>query len=246
MKEKLRLLIQLQECDARIQEISKKLEGGPNRIQSLQEELEAAETKFQMDNDKLEALKKERRALDQEIDEFDTKVEKSNIKLSNIKSNKEYTAALKEVEDLQNEKRRTEDNVIRIMEDIEEMQKRCAENETQKKHLYEIFEEAKKEIEGELVDLNGELEVYKNKSDNLKSSIEKDLLAKYLFLWERKQGVAISPVTGGVCQTCHMGIPPQKFNELIRGDVLMSCSNCKRIIYWADDAHYQAATEVRE
>ena len=104
----------------------------------------------------------------------------------------------------------------------------------------------RKKIEQELDDLNGELDVYRKKSDDLKASIEKDLLERYLFLWERKQGVAISPVAEGVCQTCHMGIPPQKFNELIRGDALMSCSNCKRIIYWADDAHYQGTAEAQE
>ena len=56
----------------------------------------------------------------------------------------------------------------------------------------------------------------------------------------------MSAVVGGVCQTCHMGIPPQRFNELRRGDALMSCSNCKRIIYWADDAHYQVTAGVQE
>jgi len=243
LKEKISLLIQLQECDTSIQKISKKIEDAPHRIQGLQEELEAAEMKSQEDRDKLEALKKESRTFDQEIDDFDIKFEKSNTKLSNIKSNKEYTAALKEVEDLKNEKVRTEDKVISLMEAIEEGQRGCLENDTRQKQLQETFEETQKKVERKIDDLNGALEVFKKKRDNLKASIEKDLLDKYLFLWERRQGVAISPVTGGVCQTCHMGIPPQKFNELRKGDVLMSCSHCKRIIYWADDAHYQATTE---
>ena len=136
--------------------------------------------------------------------------------------------------------------MISHMEEIEELQKVCLENDTRQKQLNETFEEVKKKIEREIDDLNGNLEVFQKKRDTLKASIEKDLLEKYLFLWERKQGVAISPVTDGVCQTCHMGIPPQKFNELRKGDVLMSCSNCKRIIYWADDAHYQVTTEGKE
>ena len=246
MKEKLSLLIKLQEYDAHIQMISKKLQGGPQRIDSLQKELKAAESKFQEDREKLETLKKESRALDHEIDEFDVKVEKSNMKLSSIKSNKEYSAALKEVEDLKSQKSRAEDNVINLMESIEEMQKICSENEIGQKQLQDAFEQSRNEIEAELDDLNGELESLKEKRDTLKASIEKDLLEKYLFLWERKQGVAISPVADGVCQTCHMGIPPQKFNELIKGDVLMSCSNCKRIIYWADDAHYQSTLDAQK
>ena len=72
-------------------------------------------------------------------------------------------------------------------------------------------------------------------------TIDQELLKKYLFLKERKGGQAISPVVGGVCQTCHMGIPPQKFNELIKGHSLLACPNCDRIIYWGEDQHYQKA-----
>jgi predicted nucleic acid-binding Zn-ribbon protein len=41
-----------------------------------------------------------------------------------------------------------------------------------------------------------------------------------------------------------MAIPPQKFNELIRGDKLMNCPNCARIMYWAEDERYQDNPEA--
>ena len=70
-------------------------------------------------------------------------------------------------------------------------------------------------------------------------TIDQDLLKRYIFLRERKGGQAIGPVVSGVCQICHMGIPPQKFNELIGGDSLLTCPNCNRLIYWGEDEHYQ-------
>ena len=51
-------------------------------------------------------------------------------------------------------------------------------------------------------------------------------------------GQAISSVIQGVCQICHMGIPPQKFNELMRGEALMTCPNCNRMIYWGGDEYF--------
>jgi len=59
----------------------------------------------------------------------------------------------------------------------------------------------------------------------------------------KKGGIAISPVIKGVCQMCHLGIPPQKFNELIKGETLMTCPNCMRIIYWGEDERYQLKRE---
>jgi predicted nucleic acid-binding Zn-ribbon protein len=40
-----------------------------------------------------------------------------------------------------------------------------------------------------------------------------------------------------------MGIPPQAFNELIRGDKLLTCTNCSRIIYWGDDERFSEVLE---
>jgi predicted nucleic acid-binding Zn-ribbon protein len=52
-------------------------------------------------------------------------------------------------------------------------------------------------------------------------------------------GRAVGPVKNGICQACNMNIPPQRFNELIKGNSLLFCPNCRRIIYWAEDEYYK-------
>ena len=39
----------------------------------------------------------------------------------------------------------------------------------------------------------------------------------------------------GICSGCHIAIPPQVFIDLQRGDKIMSCPNCQRLMYWAND-----------
>jgi predicted nucleic acid-binding Zn-ribbon protein len=241
LKDKIGDLIVLQDCDNKIREIMNKKNEGPSRIKKLAEELDAIARKFQEKNDRLNLLKKDGRKIDQEIQELEEKIEKSNIKLSLIKSNKEYKAALKEIEDLKHVKFQTEDKAIKLMEELEELEKICSENKEKETELREAFERDKKEIERELEALDEELKILNAKRDTFTSAIDQDLLKKYLYLRDRKAGQAISPVLGGVCQICHMNIPPQAFNELIRGDSLMTCTNCNRIIYWAEDEHFQKA-----
>lgn len=244
MKDKVSLLIELQSFDDRIEEIRKRKEQGPLRIQALKDALDVAEKGFKEDLERLERLKKERRGIEQEIQDLENKVEKSSIKLFNIKSNKEYTAALKEIEDLKKIKFLTEDKALQAMEEIEEMEKKSLEHKKRQPELRGKYEKDKQEIENELIGLNKELENLEEKRNDLIQKIEQDLLKKYLLLRERKGGQAISPVIAGVCQTCHMGIPPQKFNELIRGHSLMACTNCGRIIYWGEDQHFQKTENV--
>jgi len=239
LKDNIKALTKLQECDNRIQNILRQKAQGPLRIQVVLEELNSHELKLKEDADRLESLRKERRRLEQEIQDHDGKIEKSNTKLFNIKSNKEYTAALKEVDDLKRLKFDSEEKAIQLMEEIEEKE---AEHTRQKERLQELkikIEKEKSVIEKELLVLDGELEVYEKRRADLVTGLDQDLWKKYLFLRERRGGLAVSAVRGGVCQTCHIGIPPQKFNELIRGDALMSCPNCSRIIYWGEDKDFQ-------
>jgi hypothetical protein len=241
LKDKIGDLIVLQDCDNRIREIMIKRNEGPLRIKKLAEELDANEKKFQEKRDRLNLLKKDGHKIDQEIQELEEKIERSNIKLSLIKSNKEYKAALKEIDDLKRAQFQTEDKAIQVMEEVEELEKICSENKEKEAEIRKAFEKDKEEIERELEALDEELKILDAKRDTFAHAIDQDLLRKYLYLKDHKEGQAISPVVGGVCQICHMNIPPQTFNELIRGDSLMTCTNCNRIIYWAEDEHFQKA-----
>jgi predicted nucleic acid-binding Zn-ribbon protein len=238
LREKIIGLILLQECDNQIAGLDSIKRDYPAKIQKLENALDACRTSFQVDSDKLESLKKERRKTEQLTQELDGKIEKSKIKLSNIKSNKEYTAALKEIEDLTKEKTKVEDGIIRFMEEIEVSEKKCLENKDQLDKLQKNFDLDKKQVEQKLEELNKESEALGGKRQEILKSIDRELLGKYDFLKARKGGLAIGPVVGGVCQLCHLNIPPQNFNELIRGNSLMSCPNCNRLIYWGEDEYF--------
>lgn len=239
MKDKLLVLIQLQECDNRIEKILQAKEQGPLRIQKLEDEVRVMESQFKTDEDQIEVFRKDRRVLEREIQELDGKIDKSSTKLTQIKSNKEYTAALKEIDDLKTIKFQAEEKAIQIMETAEEREQKCKNHKDTLKTLKDKCEKDKEEIKKDLLALERDLEALEKERNQLCSDFDQSLLKKYLFLRERKGGLAISSVVTGVCQTCHMGIPPQKFNELIRGSDLMTCPHCNRIIYWGDDQDFQ-------
>ena len=239
MKDKLFVLIQLQECDNRIAKILQAKQQGPLRVQKLEDELRAMENQFKADEEQLEAFKKDRRQFEREIQELDAKIEKSSAKLTQIKSNKEYTAALKEIDDLKTIKFQTEEKAIQIMETAEELEQKCKGHKDTFKALKDQCEKDKEAIKKDLLGLERDFNALEKERNQLCSDFDQSLLKKYLFLKERKGGLAISSVVTGVCQTCHMGIPPQKFNELIRGSDLMTCPHCNRIIYWGDDQDFQ-------
>ena len=246
MHKKIRLLIELQECDMKINEMEHKKEKIPKKIESISRKMDKVKKELEDESDNLNALKKERRQVEMDIDDMETKIKKSNEKLSSIKTNKEYRAALKEIDELGEEKAKLEDRLLQIMEAIEAAEKKHALIKEKIDKEERIVAEEKKEILKEEKALDLEIDKLKKQREKLCqeiNSMDGSLLEKYDFLRLRKGGIAISPVIKGVCQTCRLGIPPQKFNELIKGEDLMTCPHCMRIIYWGDDERYQEKKE---
>lgn len=242
MHEKIKLLIDLQQCDLKISDMERRKKEIPNKIELVSKKVEDAKKELENDAANLNALKKERRQVEMEIDDMEVKIRKSNEKLANIKTNKEYRAALKEIDELQEQKSQLEDKLLEIMEAIEVAEERHKEIKEKIKQEEKACEEEKKRILAEEKVLESEIGKLKKVREQLCEKIKKvdgRLLQEYEFLRARKGGIAISPVIRGVCQTCHLGIPPQKFNELIKGETLMKCPHCMRIIYWGDDERYQ-------
>lgn len=239
MKEKMRLLITLQDFDARMRHILIQKKEGPEKIQQLEWRLNEVETQLAEDTRQVEACSRDRRETEQRIEEAENRLKKANIKLSNIKSNKEYHAALKEIDDLKRAKFLLEDRAIEIMEMMETLEAKCTASRDQAAEMKRQVEMDREAVRRSLDAFDQDLHALEQERRSLSLVVDTGLLRKYDTLRERKGGIAVSPVVRGVCQTCHLGIPPQEFNELIRGDKLMTCPNCSRLIYWGEDERYK-------
>lgn len=228
-------LISLQGCDCELKVIDRKRKEGPVKIQALEEELKLVEDQANGELDKAEAIKKERREVEQDIVDVEARVDKSREKLANIKSNKEYGAVLKEIEDLERKKTALEDRALQIMEEIESLDVKYADIKKKSESHRKNFEADQKVVQKEMKALDAAFKKQEKERMRIRKDIDDDLLRLYDNLSIHKGGISVSSVLKGICQTCHMGIPQQKFNELMRGDVLMNCPHCGRIMYWGDN-----------
>jgi len=211
----------------------------PAKLNALDQKITGMSTEVKNAEIELEALKKEHRNMDQEITTIESKIKKSNAKLDQIKSNKEYQAALKEIDELQNEKKRREDLSIELMEKIEESEQNKKNKASETKELTEAAKKERAHLKQHEEELEKTFRSLLSKRETLCREIDDTLVKHYEQLLRRKGGLAVSAVTNGVCQCCHLAIPPQKFNELIKGEKMMNCPHCMRIIYWGDDERYK-------
>ena len=244
MEETIKLLIGLQAYDVSIKEKLVQKERGPAAVQKRKEDLAAAEAVLQEEMDKLNSHDNMSRETEREIQDLDERLKKAEVKLSNIASNKEYRAALKEIEGLKQEKETLESTVIELMEQKDELASACDDNIKKTQEMKKQFDQDRKQILRDMKILDKDLKSLEKERARCSNATDQSFLKKYDILRNHKGGIAITPVVKGVCQACHMAIPPQEFNELIRGDKLMTCPTCARIMYWGEDERYQDNPEL--
>lgn len=236
MDEKLNALLMIQSIDTKFDNISREKEETPKEIEKLRKGLGLLDSAVEQNLSTVEELKKERRKVERELEEIDLKLKKSKLRLNEVKSNREYQAVLKEIEDLKDLTFQKEETVIKWMEEIEIQEKKCADNTVRREESQEEYKSKEKAFSQRIRELDKEVQSLNEKKVQLSPNLDEDLLRRYNGLRSHLKGRVVVPVIDGVCQECHLGIPPQQYNELIKGDSLQSCPHCSRIIYWGDDS----------
>ena len=94
----------------------------------LDQELQKEETAYAAEKEGLLALEKEHRQLERALEEALSRRDKAQDKLSSIKTNKEYQAALHEIEGIKEAIKKQEDEILEIMEQSDTLKKHAEKN----------------------------------------------------------------------------------------------------------------------
>lgn len=144
---------------------------------------------------------------------------------------KELASLQKEAELLRQRRGEIEEQALETMGQLEGAEK-GAEN---LRRDYETLEATWKEEQGglqaEIEKLNGQLAELKDKRATMVANIDPEALDTYEELRKRKGRVGVALVEAGICRGCRVDVPPSQQQEILRGQTLVHCSNCERILY---------------
>ena len=231
MKDLLEDLIALQEVEIEIFKAEDGLRELPKEVSEIESIITARKRSLDSADEEIASYEERKAPLEVELKENQALLDAADARIKRIKTNKEYLAMQREIDLAKKRKADLEEQVLTIMEKIE---KKTSERE----RIRTSFETDKvilNEKMGKLKTLMKELEAvlaeYKGKDDRLRKIVDKSLLSKYDRIKQSKKGLAVVECFEGVCRGCHMHIQPQLFNELIRGDRLINCPACQRILY---------------
>ena len=234
MKEKLLLLIKLQECDSQLLKLSDKKKKLPESIEKLDKEFSAFKAEIEKNKIKYDEIKKRHTDSENKIKKLNEGIVKTRERMLEVKNNKEYQAMLKEIDTAESTRSDVETEIIAILEELDKLSVLVKKDEEILKESRIQYEQEKKTIEDDLNAVDTDAAGLEQKRSELQKNVPGDLIARYEKIKKRNRGLGVTSVWKAVCSGCHMNIPPQLYNELQRSDELFSCPNCNRIIYFQD------------
>jgi predicted nucleic acid-binding Zn-ribbon protein len=229
-------LVNLQQIEIEARRIKTNLNSVDQRLEKLDDSLLDFKQVIEEQESVINQLNQQYRGYESDVRVNLDRIKKSEAKLSSVKTNKEYQASLKEIDELKEKNSKFEDDMIEFLDRIEEAEKLLKAKMTEYAELQTRMNIEKEIIQKETEEGRRKLENLEAQWKTVSASIDAGLFATYNQVKSNQSNaIGIVAVINAVCQGCNMNIPAQMYNELQRGDSLRKCPICERIIYWKKD-----------
>ena len=231
-KQNIETLVKLQEAETQIVRLKAVLEKVEKEKEKLSGRLKQFGNALEKNKESLLSVTTACRDIEMEIQVVDDRIVKSNEKLRMVKTNKEYQLFLREVDDNKKRKDALETELLEYFDEKEKIEEIVLETEKEYLLLKDQIEAEQKEIEKKSIDDQELLDEYLFSQKEIGKSLEPSLMNRFAKISKMNKGSAVVNVKNEVCMGCFMNIPPQLYIEVQRGNSLILCPQCSRILYY--------------
>jgi uncharacterized protein len=226
-------LLQLQTCDVKVRELDSAAKQLPAKLDPLRRDLAKLQGMLDAERAKLAETETWRKTQQEQIDRERDALKAAQAKLQASKNSKEFNAASREVENKRKGIQDREAELKKVVEATAQSTTQLSARDADVQKLRDTLTTSENEMSGQVAELDAQLTEARTARDAARSSVEKNWLKTYDTL-SAKRGYAVAPVVKGVCQGCHMALPPQLNNILARMESIETCPRCGRLVYRKD------------
>ncbi|MBF0464401.1 MAG: hypothetical protein HQK88_08400 [Nitrospirae bacterium] len=235
MLEEIGLLKEIQALDSEVIRIKLLIEKTPKTVVEYDKALNAAKSDVALKRAAVDKAIKQRKDLELLAEEKSARIIKMKGRINDLKSNKEYKTHLKEIEQVERDKRHVEDDILNLMEQMETYDKALKKSELAFTKEESHYNEKLSYLNKEKAVSEKELEGLIAKRNKLSKEISKEIYDKYIKLLSKKNGIAVVRAVSEICCGCNMSIPPQLFVEVMKNDRILTCPQCGRILWYENE-----------
>jgi predicted nucleic acid-binding Zn-ribbon protein len=230
MQQDLALALRLQALDRKIANLEAEIAALPKHISEIERKLEAHTRRLEADRSALVANQRDRKKLEGDIQVHEQKISKLRDQTLLAKTNEQYRAFQNEINYAEGEIRKAEDRILDLMEQSESLDANVKRAEIELKTQREHVESEKSRARERTATDQKQLSEARTERSSVAASMTPKIVAEYQRIRRKTKGTAIADATDGRCDACHIALRPQFFQDLRKGDQIMLCESCGRML----------------
>jgi hypothetical protein len=233
MKAELEKLIALQNLDTTIRKLEKELEAIPQRRAEIEGEFDQRAFEIRALETRRDEAKHTRARLENEVVEQRGRAERAERNLMSSKKQDEYTAAIREADAARKQISTLETQILEQMEGLDKAEAALSERADEIATLNSDREARLKAFDEETKRQSEQLVTSHSEREKVFANLPKSLSTMYSRISARiRDGVAVAEARNRSCTACFMSLRPQVMAEIRRGEEIITCDNCGRILYY--------------
>ena len=232
MVQDLQVVVRLQELDNRVAELNREIATLPKHIAEIERKLHGGEQKLKVDQAALTANQLARNKFEGDIQANEQKISKLKDQMLVAKTNEQYKAFQNEIGFCETEIRKSEDRILELMTASEPLDRNVKAAEASLKEEKKRVEAEKASARERTAEDQKAVAHFTAERTGLTSTVPRDVLTLYERIRKSRAGIAIAEAVDGRCSKCHVGLRPQFIQELKRGEKIMTCESCQRILFY--------------
>lgn len=221
----------------RLEQLDTELEGREAELRDTQRrrqrnpELEAARARLAQLTAFETAAAAENRSAEADLGVLEERMKRTQARMYGglVVDPRELSSLEKELEHAAAQRDALEDRSLEAMERLESFQSQVAETRERVSTLEQEWESAKPGLAQHARDVAAAIASLKQQREPLVAELDPRTLDMYTRL-RASLGHAVSQVSSGICGWCRVSIP-QKDVQHARGNAIVGCPNCRRILY---------------
>jgi predicted nucleic acid-binding Zn-ribbon protein len=233
VRDQLLNLLQLQTCDVKVRELESAAKQLPAKLDPLRRDLAKLQGMLDAERAKLAETEAWRKSQQELIDREREALKTAQTKLQASKNSKEFNAASREVENKRKSIQDREGELKKVAEASAASTQQLQSRDGDVQKLRDELASSEAGMADQVKALETQLAEARTARDAARGTVEKQWVKTYDTL-SAKRGYAVAPVVKGVCQGCHMTLPPQLNNILARMESIETCPRCGRLVYRKD------------
>lgn len=234
MKEEIFKLIKLQAIDSEIAGFDKAIAKHQAIIAHREQAIAEKQETIASYRTKIELLNQKQRETKIEHDDAGARVKDRQNKMMQVQTSREHQALLKEIEENKKTLKDSEDRILQFIEQIEQLEEEVASLENLCSGEQQLLTEEIANVDKEVDRIEKSKKTVVSQRESEAGELDGPYLKRYSMLLTKRDGLAVVPINGSVCQGCFMSLPPQQVIEVRKADKLNLCPTCQRILYYRE------------